>query len=403
MSGVPETYSWNEERRNAPLVLVEDDTRDALQSVAVARPTTDERRDLLERVSRLGVHLSFIGFPAVSAVEHAECQALVSYIAERRLAIRPVLMARAVAIDLDRIIDIQQASGCAIVADLYVSISSIRLRAEGWDLVRLLRDLVAVASRAANNGLDFRLAFEDSTRAVPNDLKSAVEAALDVGAPTIVLNDTVGSSHPSGAARHVAFVGDLVARAGADAAIAWHGHNDKGLALANALAAVDAGATIVSGTFLGVGERAGNIPLEQLILALAERGQFGSDLDELPLICALFAARMGWSIPPNQPLIGADVFSTGTGTHAAALLKARHLGREWEDAIYSGVSAAALGREQSILIGPNSGRAAVRAVLDELSIEVNDDVVEQVLEHCKRAAKCLRTREEIEGIMRGAG
>ena len=396
------TYSWNEDSHGSPFVLVEDDTRDALQSVAVTRPTTDERRELLERTSDLGVHLSFLGFPAVSGHESAQCEALVRHVVQRRLSIRPVLMARAIEADLLPILNIQETTGCPVVADLYVSISSIRLRVEGWDLTRLLRGLVGVARHAEKMGLEFRVAFEDSTRATPEALKSAIAAALDVGAPTIVLNDTVGSSNPSGAARHVAFVLGLVARAGSDAAIAWHGHNDKGLALANGIAAVDAGATVVSGTFLGIGERAGNIPLEQLILLLAERGQSGFNLAGLPLVAALFASRTGWSIPSNQPLVGADVFSTGTGTHAAALVKARRLGSTWEDAIYSDVSAAALGREQSILIGPNSGRAAVRAVLDGLSLDSRDDIVERVLQHCELAVTCLRTRPEIEAVVRSA-
>src|SRR5690606_31190993 len=134
---------------------------------------------------------------------------------------------------------------------------------------------------------------------------------------------------------------------------------DQGLAVANAWAAATSGAHIVSGTFVGYGERTGNTALEQIIWLLRSVGNHQYDLKAALELCALFAEYTGVEIAPNAPMIGADAFSTSTGTHVAALLKARALGADYECLVYSAVAASALGRCQSLQIGPGSGRAAI--------------------------------------------
>ncbi len=414
-------------RRAAPFasagVRLEDDAREALQNVRAQRPSLERRLQMLELSARVGIHVSFLGFPAASTQEEHQCAALVGHLAEHDLALTPVLMARAVEADLRPILDIQQRSSIPVTVDLFISTSPIRATVEGWHLPTLLKRLQEIATRAAREGLDFRIAFEDSTRTPPTVLGTCIRAALDCGARSIVLNDTTGACLPQGARRHVAFAaqtirdaghhlaartevpGDQVGSSSTDGSgggieIAWHGHNDMGLALANSLAAIEAGASLISGTFLGIGERTGNLALEQLIFILATIPspaptirRSGYDLAELVRMTDLVADTLNIAIPRHQPLVGHDAFATATGTHAAAILKARQLGPDFEDAVYSAVPARSLGRRQQLLVNANSGRAGVRAVLQDLGLSNDDDCVSAVLSHAKTQASTLSSAD----------
>ena len=374
-------------------VRVEDDMRDALQCVAAVRPPAQTRLDLLDRAGAVGVHVSFVGFPAASNREREDCLEMVRHLARSASPIRAVLMARAVEGDVDAVADVQARAGAAVVADIYVPISAIRLQVEGWRLDTVLERLAFACELARERGLEFRVAFEDSTRAREEDLARALDVAVDLGTSEIVLNDTVGEAMPEGARRHTAFAVEHLGRRGAAASITWHGHNDQGLALANALAAIDGGASMISGTFLGVGERVGNIPLEQLMVILAGAGNPSFDLRQIVPMCSAVAEAVGMPIPLTQPLVGGHAFSTSTGTHAAALQKAREHGPEVEDLVYSGVAAAQLGRRQSVRLGPNSGRRAVASVLMQLGIEPDGAVVDAVLAECGARREALTDHE----------
>lgn len=393
-------YSWNRlDSQKFKRVRIEEDTRDALQSVRIVQPSTPKRKELLELSAKVGVQIVFLGFPAASRQEMEQCAALVDHIATRGITIEPVLMARALEADIRPLLDIQQRSSFAVSADIYISISPLRLKVEGWTLDAMLKKIRSAARFASANNLNFRIAFEDATRTAPAELAKSIKEAVDLGTKVIVLSDTVGDCLPSGASGMTAFVMELIDRAGVEVDVAWHGHNDKGLSLANALAAIEAGASIVSGTFMGIGERTGNIPLEQLILILSEAGSEMYDVRYLAQMCELFCASARIEMAPNLPLVGRDAFSTATGTHAAAILKARQLGRDFEDLIYSAVSADKLGRRQTLLIGPNSGRSAIRAVLDGLSIPATDVMVSALLHHCKEHDRCLWSDEEILALL----
>jgi isopropylmalate/homocitrate/citramalate synthase len=380
-------------------VLLEDDIRDALQCVSVRRPSPSERCRLVGLCDEVGIGLTFAGFPAVSGREFQDCLAVLNHIRSSRLKIRPVVMARAVESDLLRVLDLRHATGTDILVDLYICTSPIRAVVEGWSVADLLERLRASCRRARAEGLPFRIALEDSTRTPRADLVAALRRLADLEPECVVLNDTAGHCLPAAAAAETAAVKDLLTTLDSPATVAWHGHNDKGLALANALAAVGAGADVVSGTVLGVGERSGNIPLEQMLLLASQAGATRYRLDAVPQLCAEFARATGIEIRPGAPLVGADVFSTGTGTHAAALLKARMLGRNWEDLVYSGVPAADLGFTHTILIGPNSGTAAVRQVLSDAGLPVDENTVNAVLEHCHTQSTCIRDLTQLRSVI----
>jgi isopropylmalate/homocitrate/citramalate synthase len=177
----------------------------------------------------------------------------------------------------------------------------------------------------------------------------------------------------------------------------WHGHRDRDLAIANSLAAVAAGADQVHGVALSLGERVGNTPMELLLVNLRLMGLVDSDLTYLREYVEKVAKATHTTVPPNYPVFGKDAFRTGTGVHAAAIIKAlNRKDRELADAVYSGVPAHLFGLEQVVEIGPMSGKSNVLYWLAKKGIPAEDAVVERIFEAAKRSSRMLTEAELVE-------
>jgi isopropylmalate/homocitrate/citramalate synthase len=199
--------------------------------------------------------------------------------------------------------------------------------------------------------------------------------AIECGARRICLADTVGHATPEGVRRLVRYIRDeVVAPTGEDVKIDWHGHRDRGLALANCLAAIEAGAHRIHGTALGVGERCGNAEMDLLLVNFKLLGLHDRDLSRLGEYVALAARACRVPVAYNWPVFGEDAFRTGTGVHAAAIVKAEAKGDAWlADRIYSGVPAGWFGMRQKIEISPMSGISNVRHWLRAHALDGTDD------------------------------
>jgi 2-isopropylmalate synthase len=176
--------------------------------------------------------------------------------------------------------------------------------------------------------------------------------------------------------------------------IDWHGHMDRGLGLLNNLAALQAGAHRVHGTALGIGERAGNAPLDLTLVNLKLLGWIDNDLRRLGDYVRLTSEATGVPIPVGYPVFGRDAFETGTGVHAAAVIKALQKGDAWlADRVYSGVPAADFGLRQVIRVGPMSGKSNVVHWLKEHGYEPGDERVERLFQAGKASASVLEDDE----------
>jgi 2-isopropylmalate synthase len=212
--------------------------------------------------------------------------------------------------------------------------------------------------------------------------------------------DTVGHATPSGAAAVVRFVKALLAELGSEAGIDWHGHSDRGFGVASALAALEAGATRLHGSALGIGERAGNTPMDLLIVNLAMMGYLDRDLTTLPAYCEAVARACDVTIPTNYPVVGADAFRTATGVHASAVMKAfRKQDRALMDAVYAAVPASLVGREQEIEVGPLSGRSNVVFWLERRNLTPTDALVERIFNAAKASRRTL-SEDQILAMVR---
>jgi len=210
----------------------------------------------------------------------------------------------------------------------------------------------------------------------------------------------VGHATPDGLKALIRFSREILKGMGKDVELDWHGHNDRGMGLTNTLHAIEAGVTRVHGTALGIGERVGNAPMDQILMNLKLLGVIDHDLSKLMLYCKQAAVATRWHIQNNYPMVGGDAFRTSTGVHAAAIHKARRLGASWlEDRIYSGVPASEFGRTQVVEVGPMSGAANVLFWLEARGIEPEEGLVSRILDVAKRGNRVLEDIE-IEFVVR---
>jgi 2-isopropylmalate synthase len=228
-------------------------------------------------------------------------------------------------------------------------------------------------------------------------------AAVDAGASRVCLCDTAGAAIPQGVMNLVGWVRQILDEARPEVEIDWHGHRDRGLGLANTLAAMQAGATRLHGTALGIGERVGNTSTEELLVNLELLGIGHRDLSQLPTYVETVATALGVTIPPSHPIVGRDAFRTATGVHAAAVVKAQQKGDSWlADRVYSGVPASWLGRHQEIEVGPLSGSSNVVHFLRTRGLREDPQVVAAVLLAAKESNRVL-TEQEVLVIVEQTG
>ncbi|HXK17778.1 MAG TPA: 2-isopropylmalate synthase, partial [Polyangiaceae bacterium] len=248
-------------------------------------------------------------------------------------------------------------------------------------------------------GLPVTFVTEDTTRTPPETLRRLFELAIEHGATRLCLCDTVGAASSDGTRRLVAFARQLVAGASRHVGLDWHGHDDRGLGLANALSAIEAGVERVHATALGVGERVGNTPLELLMANLALLR--GTEPDATPLreYSEHFASALGVTIPENHPLVGANAFRTATGVHAAAIVKALNQSEGLADRVYSSVPVSRFVSGHDIRIGYMSGTSNVVHWLKRHSIEPSEILVTRILERARSANRVLRD-DEVLAVVR---
>ncbi len=393
-------HDWNraggEELRPARgTVQLDDETlRDGLQSPSVRSPSIADKLRILHLMAELGIESADLGLPGAGPHVVRDVTRLAREIVEQRLPIEPNCAARTVARDIEPIVDISQRAGLAIEVACFLGSSPIRQYTEVWDMNRLLKlteDAVGLAVRA---GLPVMYVTEDTTRARPEDLRRLYTAAVEAGARRVCIADTVGHATPQGASAVVRFIREVVDATGEAVGVDWHGHRDRDLAVSNSLAAAAAGADRLHGTAIGIGERVGNTPIDQLLVNMQLMGWIERDLSRLPEYCRLAAECTGVPLPDNYPVVGRDAFRTATGVHAAAIIKARAKGDDWlADRIYSGVPAGLVGRRQEIEVGPMSGRSNVVCWLRDRGLEPADELVDAIFTRAKSASRTLEETE----------
>jgi 2-isopropylmalate synthase len=401
-------YDWNkvvETVATGKRVALNDETlRDGLQNPSVHDPTIAEKIEILHLMESLGIDTVNIGLPGAGPRAYADTEALAREIAAAKMKIRPNCAARTHQNDIRPIIEISQKVGFPIEAATFLGSSPIRRLVEDWTVEHLQRTTEDAVKFAVNGGLPVMYVTEDTIRTDPETLKLLYSTAIRAGARAAVLCDTVGHATPAGAHNLVGFIiNEVVKPSREKIRVDWHGHNDRGLAIANSLAAIAAGADQVHGAALALGERVGNTPMELMLVNLKLLGLIDHDLSHLQQYSDAVSRATHTPIPPNYPVVGRDAFRTATGVHAAAIIKAYKKGdRDLADSIYSGVPSYLFGLEQVIEVGPLSGRSNVIYWLEKRGIPVTDERVDRIFAAAKQSDRIL-SDAEIENLAGVAG
>src|SRR5215472_3214764 len=322
-------FDWNEVNRKGRLTprnvsFFDETLRDGLQNPSVTDPSIGDKIQILHLMNDLGIHEADIGLPGSSRRAFEDVLRLCKEVVDCKMKIRIACAGRTVVSDITPMVEVSPQAGLPIEVYAFIGSSPIRQYVEAWDLALIAKRSAEAIEVAVRAGLPVAFVTEDTTRSKPDVLTTLFRAAIDRGATRLCLSDTVGHATPDGVRNLIQFTRNVIAGTGAkEIGIDWHGHNDRGLALENALWALEYGADRVHATGLGIGERVGNAQMELVLLNMKLLGALeNQDLTKLLEYCQTVSKAVGWSIPLNYPLVGRDAFRTATGVHAAAIIKA---------------------------------------------------------------------------------
>ncbi|MEG6504068.1 2-isopropylmalate synthase [Nitratidesulfovibrio sp. 1201_IL3209] len=367
--------------------------RDGEQSPG-ATMNLQEKIRLARQLETLGVDIMEAGFPASSQGDFEAVQAIAR-------AVRGVEVAglcRAMPADIDRAWEaVKVAENPRIHTFLATSPVHMqyKLRKEPDQVVEMA---VAAVRHAAKYTSNVEFSAEDASRSNPDFLVRVFEAVIDAGATTINVPDTVGYAQPEEFGRLIRYVIEHTPNSH-KAVFSVHCHNDLGMGVANTLAALKAGARQAEVTVSGIGERAGNASLEEIVMALHTRRDFyqldcGVVTEQLFPTCRLLSMIIGQPIPPNKAIVGANAFAHESGIHQDGMLKNRET--------YEIMTPESIGKTKTdLVIGKHSGRNAVKNKLDELGYRLEEDQLVTVFEAVKKLADKKKQiyDEDIEALV----
>jgi isopropylmalate/homocitrate/citramalate synthase len=325
----------------------------------------EQKLAIARKLDSIGLPDIEAGFPAVSKTE----QRTVKSIANEGLDAQILVLSRLKKQDIDAAI-----SADADVVLLFIASSPLHLKYKlHCSEEDIKKKIVESIDYAKDHGLIPSFSTEDSTRTPLSFLEDLTRLAYESGAQRIGLTDTVGCATPQAIQYLFSHMKTLV-----PTPLSAHLHNDFGLSLMNAITALSSGATYVCTTVNGWGERAGNVPLEQLVMALKMlyNRDLGIDTTQLRELSEMVADFAGISLPPTQPLVGKNAFVHESGIHVAAILE--------HPRTYEALAPQLVGNTRKIVLGKHSGKHIIRRVLEEHGIEVDERILHQLVAEVKK-------------------
>jgi 2-isopropylmalate synthase len=386
-------FDWSHPGTEVRASLQDETLRDGLQAAYVRHPSLQEKQELLYLMGQIGIEGADIGFPASGDRQFDDVVNLATFAARNHLKIGLSCAGRTVESDILAIVSAAEIAGEVLEADLFIGSSEIRRVIQQWDLAEMQRAVADMVAFGVRHGLPVMLVTEDTTRAHPETLKALYRSAIESGATRICAADTVGAANPTTVMRLLTFLRREVI-CGESVRLDWHGHRDRGLDVANSLTAVYAGAERIHGSALGVGERSGNTPMEQLLVNFQLEHMSDYQLTALSDYVSRASEVLDVPIPINAPIVGQDAFVTASGVHADAIWKANEERRpDLAALVYAPFDPALVGRAVDVRVGPLSGKANVRLALNNLGLPYDDATASALLSHVKGGSRVLSQPE----------
>ncbi len=383
-------HDWDHEGseivRNANFRILDTTLRDGRQKPKIKQPSIKDQKGIIDLNAKAGIDAIDICMPGTRGKYYREGIECAKYIHETYPDIDIVVLARTIEDDVVATMQFSEEAGVPLSVILFRGTSDLRLIAEDWNEDQIVEDMFRFSTRLKNAGQKVICATEDTTRTRPTFLKKIFEAGIEGGATELCVADTVGYADPVGVKLQMEWIRREINGA-ASLPIHFHGHDDTRNSVANSIAAIKAVPdVIVHATWLGVGERAGNTPMEGLLSDLDRRNIDRYDLGYAVPAIELTSKSFNVPIPANQPLAGEVVFTNMSGIHTAAIYKALQMGRkDIAGVVYSAVSPFRVGREHKFNIGTLSGKYNVIATLDRINkeygtqIEYSDELARELL------------------------
>ncbi|MET0696461.1 MAG: 2-isopropylmalate synthase [Acidimicrobiia bacterium] len=353
--------------------------RDGEQAPGIALDP-DQKVAIATQLARLGVDIIEAGFPISSPGDFRA----VTRIAQEVQGPTIAALARAQAEDVDRAWEaIRDAADPRI--HVFLATSPIHMQHKlRMNEEEVLATVKANVARARDYTENVEYSPEDATRSDPSFVVAVCQAAVEAGATTVNIPDTVGYATPNDYGILIRRIVEEVKGGRKEVVVSTHCHNDLGLAVANSLAAVEAGARQVEGAINGIGERAGNTSIEEVVMALRVRADaygvgVGVTTEEIYETSRLVSEQTGYPIQFNKAVVGRNAFAHESGIHQHGVLRER--------TTYEIMDPVAVGMGSSVIvIGKHSGRAAFKHALGQLGIEVSDAVFETSFARMKEMA-----------------
>ncbi|MBT3641697.1 MAG: 2-isopropylmalate synthase [Euryarchaeota archaeon] len=400
-------YDWNsvdyeisrDSTKHPHGIWFDDETlRDGLQSPSARNPKIEQKLELIDYMEKLGIQKVDLGLPGAGPSHIGHIDSMLKHMTENSYDLRPGCAVRTLVSDIEPLVDLQAKFERQIQASAFLGTSPIRQYTEGWNMEKILSTAEKAVTFAVDNDIPVMFVTEDTTRSKPSEIKQVYSRAIELGADRICICDTCGHVTPNGVKKLLSFIQEeVIPDSGVkrrDIEVNWHGHQDRGLGVANNLAAVESGADVIHGTALGVGERAGNAPLDQTLVNLSLMGVINNDLKSLNNYIKKAHEYIEVDLPKNYPVFGKDAFETGTGVHASAVVKAMKKGDHWlADRIYSGVPAQEYGLEQKIRIGHMSGRSNIIWWLNKNEYKITDELLQYLFNVAKSQPRLMEDEE----------
>ncbi|MDC1419851.1 2-isopropylmalate synthase [Euryarchaeota archaeon] len=400
-------YDWNsvdyeisrDSTKHPHGIWFDDETlRDGLQSPSARNPKIEQKLELIDYMEKLGIQKVDLGLPGAGPSHIGHIDSMLKHMTENSYDLRPGCAVRTLVSDIEPLVDLQAKFERQIQASAFLGTSPIRQYTEGWNMEKILSTAEKAVTFAVDNDIPVMFVTEDTTRSKPSEIKQVYSRAIELGADRICICDTCGHVTPNGVKKLLSFIQEeVIPDSGVkrrDIEVNWHGHQDRGLGVANNLAAVESGADVIHGTALGVGERAGNAPLDQTLVNLSLMGVINNDLKSLNNYIKKAHEYIEVDLPKNYPVFGKDAFETGTGVHASAVVKAMKKGDHWlADRIYSGVPAQEYGLEQKIRIGHMSGRSNIIWWLNKNEYKITDELLQYLFNVAKSQTRLMEDEE----------